>query len=169
MHKFFSATEMQHKCVTALHIQSVIFYSWPHLCCWCNSFIFRSQLEFLLTGKQSSATGEADFAVWQPTSCMTEETVTVKERCFSSLYGLHFGCKVCKFVDNSEAAGDVPSSGRYVIHIPTWSDRTEEPKTSWQLLQNWKCSCVCNEYSLFQIMYIFLLCTSKTRWQFEII
>jgi len=25
MHKFFSATEMQHKCVTALHIQSVIF------------------------------------------------------------------------------------------------------------------------------------------------
>jgi len=42
MHKFFSATELQHVCVTALHIQSVILQSWAHLCCWCNSFIFRS-------------------------------------------------------------------------------------------------------------------------------
>jgi len=36
--------------------------------------------------------------------------------------------------------------------------------SSWQLLRNWKCSCVWNEYSLFQIMYMFLLCTCKTRW-----
>jgi len=62
---------------------------------------------------------------------MTKETVTVEEMCSSSLYGLHFGCKVWKFVDNSEAAGAILKWYVRDTHSYVVRHRTEEPKTSW--------------------------------------